>query len=139
MQIKDVMSSEVQLVNLATTIDEASRKMKENDIGILPVADGDRLAGMVTDRDIVLRGVAEGRDLTKTTVRDVMSDSVLYCYEDQSPDEVLSNMGRIQVRRLPVLNRDKRLVGIVSLGDLAIDAEGGMAGEALEEISRTSH
>ncbi len=135
MQIKDVMTREVDLIGPTTTINEAARMMRDDDIGILPVAEADRLIGMITDRDIVVRAVAQGKDPGSTSVREAMSDRVLYCFEDQSTDEVAANMGEQQVRRLPVLNRDKRLVGIISLGDLSVGGAVGEAGEALENIS----
>jgi CBS domain-containing protein len=110
--------------------------MGELDIGALPVEENDRLVGMITDRDIAVRAVAVGRG-ADTPIRDVMSGEVKYCYEDQTVDEVTQNMGELRIRRLPVLNRDKRLVGILSLGDLAIDETArDEAGEALGGISR---
>lgn len=139
MQITEVMTKDVSLVDPATPVNEASRLMRDADIGVLPIGEGDRLVGMVTDRDIVLRAVAEGRDPTTTTVRDVMSDQILYCFEDQSTEEVAANMGDNQIRRLPVLNRDKRLVGIVSLSDLTEGTRAGVAGEALEQITEPHH
>jgi CBS domain-containing protein len=115
----------------------AARLMADLDVGVLPVGENDRLIGMVTDRDIVVRGLASGRG-TDATIRDVMSQDVRYCYEDQSVDEVSINMGDIQVRRLPVLNREKRLVGIISLGDIATsDASTSESGETLSEVSRS--
>jgi CBS domain-containing protein len=110
--------------------------MAQLDIGALPVEESDRLVGMITDRDIAVRAVAQGRG-ADTPIRDVMSHDVKYCFEDQTIDEVTRNMGDIRVRRLPVLSREKRLVGILSLGDLAIDATAqDEAGEALGGISR---
>lgn len=138
MLIRDVMTDEVDLIHPNTTIDEVSRVMRDEDVGILPAADGDRLVGMVTDRDIVVRAVADGKDVASTPVRDAMSEHVLYCFQDQSSDEVAANMGENQIRRLPVLNREKRLVGIVSLGDLSTRGAGDAAGEALEDISETT-
>jgi CBS domain-containing protein len=103
--------------------------------GALPVRDHDRLVGMITDRDITVRAIAQGKGPT-ATVGEVMSPEVLYCYEDQDIEEVLRNMADIKVRRLPVLNREKRLVGIVSLGDLAANCATGRSGEALSTISQ---
>ncbi|MDQ3773706.1 MAG: CBS domain-containing protein [Pseudomonadota bacterium] len=103
----------------------------------MPVAENDRLLGMVTDRDIVLRAVAEGADMGSYTARQVMSPNILYCFGDRSPEEVLRKMSENQVPRLPVLNRAKRLVGMVSLGDLAQHSPAALAGEALKGISRT--
>src|SRR5690606_8949466 len=109
-------------------------RMRDGDIGSLPVAEGDRLIGMVTDRDIVLRVVAEGRDCAEATARDAMSPGILYCYDDETIEDVLDNMGDNQIRRLPVLSRSKRLVGVVSLGDLSLS--GRSAGQALRQISQ---
>jgi CBS-domain-containing membrane protein len=111
--------------------------MADIDAGFLPVADNDRLIGTVTDRDIAIRGVAAGRS-PDTNVREVMSEDIKYCYDDDDSDHVLDNMGDIQVRRLPVVNRDKKLVGIVSLTDLAGNGDRKQAGEALGDIARPS-
>jgi CBS domain-containing protein len=139
MKIKEVMTADVDVINPAAMLVEASRRMRDEDIGALPVGENDKLVGMVTDRDIVVRAVAEGKDPEKTAVREAMSDHVLYCFEDQSTEEVSANMGENQVRRLPVVNRDKRLVGIVALGDLSSRGATGEAGSALGEISESSH
>jgi CBS domain-containing protein len=136
MKVREAMTRDVQLVKPQQPISEAARLMAKLDIGALPVEENDRLVGMITDRDIAVRAVAVGRG-PDTAVRDVMSREVKYCFEDQSIDEVTQNMGELRIRRLPVLTRDKRLIGILSLGDLAID-EGARdeAGEALDGISR---
>lgn len=139
MMIKDVMTANVGMASPATTVGEAARMMKEGDVGILPVADGDRLVGMISDRDIVVRAVANGKQAGETPVSEAMSDRLLYCFEDQSLTDVASNMGENQVRRLPVLNRDKRLVGIVSLGDLSTSGATGEVAKAMEEISAPAH
>jgi CBS domain-containing protein len=110
--------------------------MADIDAGILPVGENDRLVGMITDRDITVRAVAEGRDPDKTMVRDAMSEAVRYCFDDEDSEEIARRMGSWQVRRLPVLNRDKRLVGIISLGDLVIGGSEEPAKEALKEISQ---
>ena len=102
------------------TLREAAQKMRYGDFGILPIAENDRLVGMLTDRDIVIRAVSEGRDPKLAIVRDYMSKEVLYCFEDQTTEDVLKNLGDKQIRRLPVLSRNKKLVGILSFGDLAI-------------------
>ena len=136
MKVREAMTQDVRLVKPNQPISEAARLMADLDIGALPVEENDRLVGMITDRDIAVRAVAAGRG-PDTPVSDVMSRDVKYCYEDQSIDEVTQNMGELRIRRLPVLTRDKRLIGILSLGDLAID-EGARdeAGEALGGISR---
>jgi CBS domain-containing protein len=130
------MTRDVKLVKPDQPISDAARLMAELDIGALPVEENDRLVGMITDRDIAVRAVALDRG-PDTKVSDVMSREVKYCFEDQTIDEVTQNMGELRIRRLPVLTRDKRLIGILSLGDLAID-EGARdeAGEALGGISR---
>jgi CBS domain-containing protein len=109
--------------------------MSDVDAGVLPVGENDRLVGMITDRDIAVRAVAQGKG-PDTPVREVMTADVKYCFEDEATDQVARNMGDQQVRRLPVVNRDKRLVGILSLGDLAVMQGGQPAGEALTDISR---
>ena len=135
MKIKDVMTTEVDVINPAVMIAEVSRRMRDQDIGVLPVGEGDQLVGMITDRDIVVRAIAEGKDPTATPVREAMSDKVFYCFEDQSTEEIAANMGEKQIRRLPVVSRDKRLVGIVSLGDLSAGGAKREAGGALGKIS----
>jgi CBS domain-containing protein len=136
MKVREAMTRDVRLVRPDQPIREAAKLMADLDIGALPVEESDRLVGMITDRDIAVRAVAAGRG-ADTPIGDVMTREVKYCYEDQTVDEVTQNMGELRIRRLPVLNRDKRLVGILSLGDLAID-EGARdeAGEALGGISR---
>ena len=135
MKVEDIMTRDVRLVGPDETIQAAAAMMIDLDAGVLPVADGDRLVGMITDRDIALRGVAEGKS-PDTPVREVMSAEVHYCFDDQDTDEIATNMAEQQIRRLPVLDRDKRLVGIVSLGDLANRRDNGEAGDALSGISR---
>jgi CBS domain-containing protein len=118
-------------------LQEAAQMMRDLDVGPLPVCgDNDRLQGIITDRDIVVRAIADGRDPKKVRVQDVMSPNILYCFEDQGVDEAAQLMQGRQVRRLVVLNRDKRLVGIVSLGDLATKTrDKSMSGETLEQVS----
>ncbi len=133
MKISECMTHDVKLVSPDTTIRDAARSMLEADAGSLPVGDGDRLIGMITDRDIAVRAVAQGRG-PDTPVREVMTEEVLYVCEDQSIDEVADNMSDVQVRRFPVVNRQKRLVGIVSLGDIS-QSESDAAEMALERVS----
>ena len=135
MQVHEVMTPTVLTVKPLTSVCEIARLMRDEDIGAVPVADNDRLVGMVTDRDIVLRAVANGDGLDKSA-RDIMSPEILYCREDQDVNEVLRNMGEQQIRRLPVVNRDKRLVGVVSLGDLSAKAHAARAGGTLRDISK---
>lgn len=134
MRVSDRMTREVEIAAPGQTIREAAQIMALRDIGALPVADGGRLIGVVTDRDIAVRAVASGRS-PDTPIREVMSAEIKYCYEDQSVEDVMRNMADIQVRRLPVVNREKRLVGVISLGDLTLGSE-PEAGQALREISR---
>ncbi len=134
MQVFEVMAPDVQVVSPEQTIREAARLMAERDIGALPVGENDRLVGMVTDRDIAVRAVAAGYG-PDTKIEEVMSREVMYCFEDEELNHVASNMGRIKVRRLPVLNRSKRLVGIVSIGDIAAREDASHAGRAIAGIS----
>ncbi len=136
MRIAEAMTRDVQMVNPDQSIIDAARLMADCDCGSLPVAENDRLVGMVTDRDIVIRAVAEGKS-SDTRIKDVMSQEVKYCFEEDDMDEVARNMGDLQIRRLPVVSKDKRLVGIVSLGDIATTNE-WPAGQALSEISEPS-
>ncbi|MBB3456020.1 CBS domain-containing protein [Rhizobium sp. BK313] len=135
MKVRDAMTHDVRITNPDETILQAAQTMADLDAGILPVGDHDRLVGMITDRDIAIRGIAKGKG-PDAKVRDVMTSEVKYCFDDQEIDEVCRNMGNIQVRRLPVLDHSKRLVGILSLGDIAVAHGNGVAGEALRSISR---
>jgi CBS domain-containing protein len=135
MKVTEVMTRDVRLIEPTQTIRDAARLMAELDAGILPVREGDRLVGMITDRDIAIRAVAQGRG-PDTAVREVMTDEVLYSFEDDDTDVVERNMADTRVRRLPVLNRDKRLVGILSLGDLAVADKGARVGAAAAGISQ---
>jgi CBS domain-containing protein len=123
MQISEIMSRDVVIVSPSDSLQMVAQKMAEIDSGIMPVGEKDRLVGIVTDRDIVFRAVAKGKTLGKSTARDVMSPDIKYCYEDETLEDAARNMSTLQVKRLPVLNREKRLVGIVSLGDLAMEPE----------------
>ena len=130
------MSRDVTLASPDDTVQQAARLMRERDMGALPVGEDDRLVGMVTDRDIAVRAAAAGKDPSKTKLREVMSGEPRYVFEDEPVEKAAACMAEQQVQRVPVLNRDKRLVGILSLGDLARGAGGGIAGEALEGVSR---
>ena len=139
MQVSELMTRNAQCIPPDATLQEAAQRMKDLDIGALPVCENDRLIGVVTDRDIVIRCVAAGQDPTMEHVRDAMTPQVNYCYEDDDVVDVAELMSEKQVRRLPVLNRRKRLVGIVSLGDLAVEnGTEDLAGHALEAISEPS-
>ena len=136
MLLKDLMSTQVQDISPDSTLREAAAKMKANDIGSLPVVENQRVIGIITDRDIVIRAVAKGRSPSDSTVRGAMTPKVIYCSEDDDINAAASVMRAEQVRRLLVLDRDKRPVGIVTLGDLAtrlLDNE--LSGDVLERIS----
>lgn len=132
-KISQVMTSEVQVVQPDDTLQDAAAMMAEQDVGALPVCDGSRLQGMITDRDIAVRAVANGR-AADTPVREVMSEDVIWCSEDDDTQDVLGRMGDRQIRRIPVVDTNRNLVGIVSLGDLAIEDEENVD-EALRSIS----
>jgi CBS domain-containing protein len=134
MKISEVMSTDVQIARPDQTIREAARIMADIDAGVLPVGENDRLVGMITDRDIAVRAVAAGLG-PDTPVRKVMSSEVLYCAEDEDIEDVAHNMSDVKVRRLPVINKSKRLVGIVSLGDIALADGPDSAGQAICGIS----
>jgi CBS domain-containing protein len=135
MKVNEAMTKRVRVANPKETVQHAAQIMANLDVGALPVGDNDRLVGMITDRDIAIRGVAKGKG-PKARVSDVMTRDVKYCFEDQDVEEVTRNMADIQVRRLPVVDHDKRLVGILSLGDIAISEESMQSAEALSGISR---
>ena len=136
MRVSEAMTRDVRVATPGQTIRDAAKTMAEIDAGVLPVGENDRLIGMITDRDIAIRGVAAGKG-PDTPVRDVMSTDVKYCFEDEDLSHVCDNMAQIQVRRLPVVSRDKRLVGIVSLGDVAkSDGQGGKAAQAVKGVSK---
>ena len=139
MRVSELMSTDVCTVDPQQSLQMAAQCMSELDIGILPVGENDRLVGMISDRDIAVRGIAAGNG-PSIPVRDVMSKDVKYCFEDQEIEDVTRNMADQQIRRLPVLNRDKRLVGILSLGDVALAEAGSRkmqhVGNALAGISQ---
>ena len=135
-QLKDMMSRDVQVISPDMSIKEAAIKMRDGDFGMMPVGEDDRMIGTLSDRDIVIRAVADGLD-ADTKVRDVMSEGVAWAYEDDSVENAAKIMSEWQVRRLPVVDRDKRLVGIVALGDFAVESSDIQpVAEALSEISQ---
>jgi len=135
--VADVMSTDVTVVGPEDTVQQAARLMATEDAGVLPVREGDRLVGMLTDRDLAVRLAAEGKDPTRTKVREVMSPEIRYVYEDEALDHVADNMAEQKLRRMPVMNRQKRLVGIVSLGDIAASDKGReAASRAVAGVSR---
>jgi CBS domain-containing protein len=135
MLIRNVMTEHVMTVRPDASLFEVARLMRDEDIGAVPVAEADRLVGMVTDRDIVVRALADARLAQHPDARSVMSQRMLYCFADQQVEEVLNSMGDMQVRRMPVVDRDKRLVGMVSIGDLSGKASLAKAGDSLNRIS----
>jgi CBS domain-containing protein len=128
------MTRGVELTDPDATLQDAARTMAEEDVGFLPVGEKDRMIGMITDRDIAVRAVAQGRDPKKTKVRDVMTERVLYCFEDEDADKAAESMSREQIRRLPIVDRNKRLVGVVSLGDIAMKHNPAKAGATLSSV-----
>jgi len=137
MKINECMTRRVRIVAPEETLEQAARVMADIDAGVLPVGENDRLVGIVTDRDIAIRAVALGR-APSARVRDVMSGTVSYCFDDDDAEDVLETMANFQIRRMPVLDRDKRLVGIVSITDLAHIGEPGLTGRTLGDIARPS-
>ncbi len=122
MRVADLMTPGVEVTTPQASIKDAAQRMAELDIGILPVGDADRIVGMITDRDIAIRAIAQGKG-PECRVREVMTEDVKYCFDDDEIGDVVRNMAEIKVQRLPVMDRDKRLVGIISLGDIAIQGE----------------
>jgi CBS domain-containing protein len=135
MRVNEAMSRDVCVANPNQSMCEAACSMAELDAGAIPVGENDRLVGMITDRDIAVRAVAAGKG-PDTLVRDVMTRDIRYCFEDEGLDHVAKNMAEQRVRRLPVLNREMRLVGILSLGDIALKQGKKAAGEAVSGVSQ---
>lgn len=136
MQVKEIMSKQVTWIGPDMSLQKAAKKMRDLDVGCLPVGSNDRLVGMVTDRDIACRAVATGRSPAKTTIAKVMSKGVTYCFDDEDIEDAAQLMEKRQIHRLPVLNRDKRMVGILSLGDLALHAPHSLTGAVLDGVSQ---
>ena len=136
MKISEILTPDPECVTPETILTQAAQKMKALDVGMLPICENDRLVGTITDRDITVRAVAAGYNPGTTTVREAMTREMVYCFDDEDISEAALLMESRQVRRLPVINRDKRLVGIVSLGDLAVRTHRErLVGEVLEGIS----
>lgn len=133
MKVAEAMTRGAHIIHADESIKKAAQMMLEEDVGFLPVEEDDRLVGMITDRDIVVRCVAKGKN-GKAKVRDAMTADVKYCFEDEEMDHVITNMGDIQVRRLPVMNRDKRLVGVVTVADAVTTCSPDSASAALQGI-----
>lgn len=137
MQIKDIMTKTVKVIPANAMVRDAAKLMKDIDSGFIPVIDADNVIGVITDRDIVLRSTAEGRNPNETTVEEVMTKEFFFLYEDEDVKEAAKVMSERQVRRLPVVNRQEELVGILSLGDLSVDtSDEKLSGKALEDISK---
>lgn len=136
MQVRKAMTPDPLYVAESAGVVEAARMMRDNDLGFLPVECDDRMVGMITDRDIALRVVGDGRDPGTTPVGEVMSAGVLYCFDDETLEDAARSMAGMQVRRLPVIDRDKRLVGVISLGDLGEAANLELGGKVLTDVTR---
>lgn len=136
--IKDIMSKDVEVVSPDTPLHEVAKKMLQRDCGCVVVVKDDRLVGMITDRDMALRCIAEAHDAVTVTAEKVMTPEILYCKETDNVDDVARNMAKNKVRRLPVLNEEKRLVGIVSLGDIASHTNHELCGQALGDICKAA-
>jgi len=135
MKVKNAMHQGAEWVAPETTVAEVARKMKELDVGSIPVGENDKLIGMVTDRDITCRAVANGRDLSKLTARDVMTKGIVYCRDSEELDDALRIMESKKVRRLPVINEKKRMVGMLSFGDVSHAASHELSGELMASVS----
>ena len=136
MRVAEIMRRDTEVIPSDASLKDAALKMKELDVGMLPIKDSDLLIGTLTDRDITLRATAEARDPTRTQVRDVMTPGGVYCFEDQDVSEATKLMQEKQIRRLPILNREKGLIGIVSLGDVAVHSgEKSVVAETIKEVS----
>jgi CBS domain-containing protein len=136
MIVKDVMSRHVQWLSPDIPVTEVARIMRDQGIGCIPVGENDRLVGMITDRDITCRAVAAGDDLSDVTARDVMSQGMYFCFEDEGIDKAVKLMQKREVHHLTVLNRQKRMVGLVSLGDLALKADQGARADIVQLAAR---
>lgn len=136
MRVKEIMSKKVTWIGPDMSLQDAAKKMQSLDVGCLPVGKNDKLVGMVTDRDITCRAVAKGRNPAKTTIAKVMSKGVTYCFDDEDIKNAAHLMEKRQIHRLPVLNREKRMVGILSLGDLALHAPNKLTGQIVEAVSQ---
>lgn len=135
MKVNQAMHTGVEWMAPTTTIVELAKAMKKHDIGSIPIGENDKLIGMVTDRDIVCRGLANGADVKAMTARDVMTKGVTFCRDDQDLGDALRLMEEKRIRRLPVLNKDKRMIGILSLGDISGSGHRELAGEVLQSVS----
>ena len=138
MKVNEIMTRNPVCMAPDATVRDAAGRMREMDVGSFPVCENERLVGVVTDRDIVVRSAAEGHDPNTDRVREVMTPKIVYCFEDEDVDEAAKLMRDHQIRRLPILSQDKMLVGIVALGDLAIDTSPRLSGITLKSVSEPS-
>jgi CBS domain-containing protein len=135
MKVKQAMHQGVQWVDPSTSIKELAGLMREHDIGAIPIGENDRLVGMVTDRDIVCRCIAAGLDVAKTTARDVMSKGIVFCSDQEELDDAARIMEDKKIRRLPVINQDKRMIGMLSVGDISHTGSRDLTGEVMQAVS----
>ncbi len=136
MQIRDIMTRQVAIVSPDTPLKEAARMMRDANIGFLPVGEQDRLVGTLTDRDIAIRAVADGKDPNSAKVGDAMTRDIAYAFDDQDSSEAAQIMAEKQIRRLTILNRDKRLVGVVAIADLAVKTgDDDVVGQTVQDVS----
>lgn len=135
MKVREAMHKRAEWCEPSTPVRELAKMMKAQDIGALPIGENDKLIGMVTDRDIAIRAVANGQDLSKVTARDVMSKKIIYCMEDEDIEDAIHVMEEKKVRRMPVINAQKRMVGMLSLGDISHAAGQSLSGELLKAVS----
>ena len=135
MKVKDAMHKGAQWVSPDTSLSEIARLMREHDVGSIPIGENDRLVGMVTDRDIVCRGLVNGKDVSKLKAREVMTSGIVFCRAEEDIDDATRTMEEKQVRRLPVIDKDKRMVGMLSLGDVSAACDKKQSGELLQAVS----
>ena len=135
MKLREIMSDHVEVIHPDDSLQTAAEKMRDRDIGFLPVCDGDRLIGVLTDRDLITRALADGLEPKALLGRDLVTSPAIYCFDDQSIEEAAKLMHDNQIRRLVVLSRDKQMVGVISLGDLAMTASDKLTGDVLQSVS----
>lgn len=135
MKVKDAMHKGAEWVQPNTPVSDLARRMREHDIGALPVGENDKLIGMVTDRDIVCRGLTNGKDVAKLTARDLMTKTIVWCRDDEDLDDAIRIMEDKRIRRLPVIDKNKRMVGMLSLGDVSHSGKSKLSGELLTAVS----
>lgn len=137
MKIREIMTKQVEIVSPDSSLKEAARMMRDADTGFLPVGENDKLVGTLTDRDIAIRAVADGKDPNNSKVRDAMTKELAFVFDDQDTSEAATIMSEKQIRRLPVMSRDKKLVGVIAVGDLATKTnDDDVVGQTIEDISQ---